>query len=50
MNLTILIKLLPLIAFTYFVVFPVSLSSIVERIVVNRLRRLRNGNRDGPFN
>jgi hypothetical protein len=46
MNFTILIKLLPLIAFTYFVVLPVSLSSIVERIVVNRLRRRRNGNRN----
>ena len=48
MNFTILTNLLPLFAFTYFVVLPVSLSYIAERIVVNRLRRLRNGNRDGP--
>ncbi len=33
MNLTILIKLLPLFAFTYFVVLPVSLTYIVEWII-----------------
>jgi hypothetical protein len=33
MNFTILIKFLPLIAFTYFVVLPVSLAYIVEWII-----------------
>jgi hypothetical protein len=49
MNFTILIQLMPLLAFTYFVVLPVSLSSIAEMIVVKCLRRLRNGNRDSPL-
>ena len=43
MNFTILIELLSLFAFTYFLVLPVSLSYIVERIIVNGLRQLRNG-------
>ena len=43
MNFTILIELLLLFAFTYFLGLPLSLSYIVERIIVNRLRRLRNG-------
>jgi hypothetical protein len=50
MDFTILIKLLSLFAFTYFVVLPVSLSYIAEVIVVNRPRRLRNGDRDLPLN
>ena len=33
MNFTILLKLLPLFAFTYFVVLPVSLAYIVEWII-----------------
>ena len=33
MNFTIVIKLLPLYGFTYFVVLPVSLAYIVERII-----------------
>ena len=48
MNFTILIRFLSLFAFTYFVVLPVSLSYIAEVIVVNRPRRLRNGNRRLP--
>jgi hypothetical protein len=48
MNFTILLKLLSLFAFTYFVLLPVSLSYIAEGIVVNRPRRLRNGNRNSP--
>ena len=48
MNFTIQFYLLSLFAFAYFLVLPVSLYYIAEKIVVNRPRRLRNENRDGP--
>ncbi len=41
MNFTILIKLLPLFAFTYFVVLPVSLACIVEWTIHNWFAQAR---------